>query len=72
MADCENGTAAKKLKTDTDNECKDFGDFLSDSPVSGFEITRILRDSAREKNIFIHGKVRLDERDQIVYINPCA
>ncbi|XP_056591742.1 m7GpppX diphosphatase [Triplophysa dalaica] len=65
MADCGNGTAAKKLKTDTDNECKDT-EFLSESPVAGFEITRILRDSAREKNIFIHGKVK--DQDAVVIL----
>lgn len=66
MADCENGTAAKKLKKDPDNGFKDTGEFLSDNPVSGFEITRILRESAREKNIFIHGKLK--NQDAVVIL----
>uniref|UniRef100_A0A8C2HHK4 m7GpppX diphosphatase n=1 Tax=Cyprinus carpio TaxID=7962 RepID=A0A8C2HHK4_CYPCA len=41
----------------------------SDSPVSYFEFTRILRDCAREKNIFIHGKVRVQERAEITLGN---
>lgn len=64
MAESENGRAAKKPKTDADNEHGDVGEVSSDSPVSDFEITRILRECSREKNIFIHGKVRLQERDK--------
>lgn len=64
MAESENGRAAKRLKTDADNERGDVGEVSSDSPVSDFEITRILRDCSREKNIFIHGKVRVQERDK--------
>lgn len=56
MADCENGTEAKRLKTQSANECET--ENASDNPVSDLEITRVLRESAREKNIFIHGKVR--------------
>ncbi|XP_016125074.1 m7GpppX diphosphatase [Sinocyclocheilus grahami] len=58
MADSENGGAAKRLKTDAENDCGDAGEPVSDSLVSDFEISRILRDCAREKNIFIHGKVK--------------
>ncbi len=64
MAESENGAAAKRLKTDAENDCGDAGEPSSDSLVSHFEISRILRDCAREKNIFIHGKVRVREREQ--------
>ncbi|XP_051541084.1 m7GpppX diphosphatase [Myxocyprinus asiaticus] len=76
MAESENGSAAKRLKTHetgdteqkhTDNEQHSDGDEISsDSPVSGFEITRILRESAREKNIFVHGKVK--DQDAVVIL----
>ncbi|XP_065117275.1 m7GpppX diphosphatase [Paramisgurnus dabryanus] len=56
MAECENGTEAKRLKTQSDNECE--SEHSSDNPISDLEITRVLRESAREKNIFIHGKVK--------------
>ncbi|XP_066507599.1 m7GpppX diphosphatase [Hoplias malabaricus] len=36
------------------------------SPVSGFKTERVLRDSAREKTMFIHGK--LDEQEAIVIL----
>lgn len=64
MAESENGSAAKILKTDAENECGDAGEISSDSPVADFEITRVLRDGAREKTIFIHGKVRVEKREQ--------
>lgn len=64
MAGSRNGgdsiKVAKRLKTDENVDGND------DSPaeersVSGFEVERILRDSAREKNIFVHGKVRAEK-----------
>ncbi|KAG1970169.1 m7GpppX diphosphatase [Pimephales promelas] len=58
MAESENGGAAKRPKTDADDEHRDAGERSPDSPVSDFEITRVLRECAREKNIFIHGKVK--------------
>jgi len=61
MAESENGGAAKRPKTDADDEHRDAGERSPDSPVSDFEITRVLRECAREKNIFIHGKVRVQE-----------
>lgn len=64
MAESENDGAAKRLKTDAVNERGDAGERSSDSPVSDFEITSILRECSREKNIFIHGKVRVQERDE--------
>nr|XP_055063821.1 m7GpppX diphosphatase [Misgurnus anguillicaudatus] len=64
MADCENGTEAKRLKTQSDNECE--SEHSSDNPVSDLEITRVLRESAREKNIFIHGKVK--DQDAVVIL----
>lgn len=64
MAESENHGAAKRPKTDANNERGDTGGLSSDSPVSDFEITRVLRECAREKNIFIHGKVRVQERDK--------
>lgn len=66
MAESENGGAAKRLKTDAGNDCGDAVEPISDSLVSDFEISRILRDCAREKNIFIHGKVRVRERNHSV------
>lgn len=69
MAESENGAAAKRLKTDAENDCGDAGEPSSDSLVSDFEISRILRDCAREKNIFIHGKVRVRERAEITLRN---
>ncbi|XP_055063821.2 m7GpppX diphosphatase [Misgurnus anguillicaudatus] len=64
MADCENGTEAKRLKTQSDNECE--SEHSADNPVSDLEITRVLRESAREKNIFIHGKVK--HQDAVVIL----
>ncbi|XP_016397405.1 m7GpppX diphosphatase-like isoform X3 [Sinocyclocheilus rhinocerous] len=66
MAESENERAAKRLKTDAEDDCGDAGELSSDSPVSDFEITRILRDCAREKNIFIHGKVK--DQDAVVIL----
>uniref|UniRef100_A0A8C2J666 m7GpppX diphosphatase n=1 Tax=Cyprinus carpio TaxID=7962 RepID=A0A8C2J666_CYPCA len=66
MAESENGGAAKRLKTDAGNDCGDAGEPISDSLVSDFEISRILRDCAREKNIFIHGKVK--DQDAVVIL----
>ncbi len=67
MAESENGAAAKRLKTDAENDCGDAGEPSSDSLLSDFEISRILRDCAREKNIFIHGKVRVWEREKSLW-----
>lgn len=64
MAECENGTEAKRLKTQSDNECE--SEHSSDNPISDLEITRVLRESAREKNIFIHGKVK--DQDAVVIL----
>lgn len=64
MAESENDRASKRSKTDAINERGEAGERTSDSPVSDFEISRILRECAREKNIFIHGKVRVQERDE--------
>lgn len=64
MAESENDGTAKRAKTDADNERGDVGEVSSDNPVSDFEITRILRECSREKNIFIHGKVRVQEKDK--------
>ncbi|KAG7322653.1 hypothetical protein KOW79_013999 [Hemibagrus wyckioides] len=38
----------------------------AESSISGFEVGRILRDSAREKNIFVHGKI--DDQEAIVIL----
>lgn len=50
----------KSAKYDNENGEGEVGkDSASDKILCGFKTSNILRDSAREKNIFIHGKVRL-------------
>ncbi|XP_043085186.1 m7GpppX diphosphatase [Puntigrus tetrazona] len=66
MAENENGGSAKRLKTDAENDRGDTGEPSCDSLVSDFEVSRILRDCAREKNIFIHGKVK--DQDAVVIL----
>lgn len=55
--DSDSQKAAKRQKTAADGAGSD-GDPAAERTVSGFEVGRILRDSVREKNIFVHGKVR--------------
>lgn len=53
-------TTAKRLKT-VENDGGNDGEAAAERCISGFEVGRILRDSAREKNIFLHGKVRTEK-----------
>ena len=46
-----------KVRKCVDNEPGNDNGSASEFLLSGFETIAILRDSAREKNIFIHGKV---------------
>lgn len=45
----------KKGKTDNENG----NESVQENVLSGFKSSSVLSDSAREKNIFIHGKVAL-------------
>ncbi|XP_036381386.1 m7GpppX diphosphatase [Megalops cyprinoides] len=48
------------------NEAGDNDDVASEFLLSGFETKAILRDSAREKNIFVHGKI--DDQEAVVIL----
>lgn len=47
----------KRVKTDSENGAGDVKERESENILSEFTTTSVLSDSAREKNIFIHGKV---------------
>lgn len=51
----------KKAKVDHENGGGEDGK-ESENILSKFKTSSVLSDSAREKNIFVHGKVRLLER----------
>lgn len=48
---------AKRLKNDPNSDQDSHNESASANPLFGFKTTTVLRDSAREKNMFIHGKV---------------
>lgn len=70
MAASQNGggsdpqNEAKRLKTDG-NDAGNDGEHTAERSISGFEVGRILRESAREKNIFVHGKVQSEKSREI-------
>ncbi|XP_072514859.1 m7GpppX diphosphatase [Salminus brasiliensis] len=74
MAAAAEERAAKRLKADSSTEAG--GDDGDDgganggpalhSPVSGFKTERVLRESAREKTMFIHGK--MDDQEAVVIL----
>lgn len=49
----------KRAKSDNENGGEVEKESVSDNILCGFKTSNVLSDSAREKNIFIHGKVRL-------------
>lgn len=50
----------KRAKSDDENGRGEVGEESeSENVLCGFKTSNVLSDSAREKNIFIHGKVRL-------------
>ncbi|XP_076875402.1 m7GpppX diphosphatase [Brachyhypopomus gauderio] len=55
---------AKRLKTDA--RAAPGAEAARESRVSAFEPQRVLRDSAREKNVFIHGKI--DDQEAVVIL----
>ncbi|TSV15274.1 m7GpppX diphosphatase [Bagarius yarrelli] len=59
--DAETHQAAKRLKTD-ETEAGNNGEKF----ISNFEVGRVLRDSTREKTIFVHGKI--DDQEAIVIL----
>ncbi|XP_053500877.1 m7GpppX diphosphatase [Ictalurus furcatus] len=71
MAASQNGggsdpqNEAKRLKTDG-NDAGNDGEHTAERSISGFEVGRILRESAREKNIFVHGK--LDDQEAVIIL----
>ncbi|TRY96590.1 hypothetical protein DNTS_007578 [Danionella cerebrum] len=66
MAENENGRATKRPKSEADNETGDTDEKSTESPVANLVVTRILRECAREKNVFIHGKVK--DQDAVVIL----
>lgn len=51
----------KRAKTDSDNGKGETGQELEpESLLSGFKTSKVLRESPREKSIFIHGTVTLE------------
>lgn len=51
----------KRAKTDSDNGKGETGQELEpENLLSGFKTSEVLRESPREKSIFIHGKVTLE------------
>lgn len=48
---------AKRLKNDPNSDQDNHNNSASENPLFGFKTTTVLRDSAREKNMFVHGKV---------------
>lgn len=58
-AAAESGSEAKRVKTDDENGREDGEDSDREHVLSGFKTSSVLSDSAREKSIFIHGKVAL-------------
>lgn len=49
----------KRGKTDNENGREDGNESVQENVLSGFKTSSVLSDSAREKNIFVHGKVAL-------------
>ena len=47
----------KRAKTDSENGGGEVGEESETNVLSGFQTSAVLSDSAREKNIFIRGKV---------------
>ncbi|XP_060764297.1 m7GpppX diphosphatase [Neoarius graeffei] len=63
--DSDSQKAAKRQKTAADGAGSD-GEAAAERAVSGFEVGRILRDSVREKNIFVHGKI--DDQEAVIIL----
>ncbi|XP_036451507.1 m7GpppX diphosphatase [Colossoma macropomum] len=73
MAAAVEESAPKRLKSDSCGGARgDDGDGETNggpavlSPVSGFKTERVLRDSAREKTVFVHGK--MDEQEAVIIL----
>ncbi|XP_039871116.1 m7GpppX diphosphatase [Simochromis diagramma] len=56
----------KRGKTDNENGREDGNESVQENVLSGFKTSSVLSDSAREKNIFIHGKVA--DQDAVVIL----
>ncbi|XP_075999546.1 m7GpppX diphosphatase-like [Genypterus blacodes] len=58
---------AKKTKEDSENDREEVREeWELENVLSGFKLTKVLSDSAREKNMFIHGKI--DEEEAVVIL----
>nr|XP_046183473.1 m7GpppX diphosphatase [Oncorhynchus gorbuscha] len=57
---------AKRLKNDPNSDQDNHNESASENPLFGFKTTTVLRDSAREKNMFIHGK--LNDQDAVIIL----
>ncbi|XP_030595475.1 m7GpppX diphosphatase [Archocentrus centrarchus] len=62
----ESEPEAKRTKTESENRREDGEDFDREHVLSGFKTSSVLSDSAREKSIFIHGKVA--DQDAVVIL----
>ncbi|XP_049441797.1 m7GpppX diphosphatase [Epinephelus fuscoguttatus] len=60
----------KRVKTDSENGAGDVKERESENILSEFTTTSVLSDSAREKNIFIHGKLADQEAVVILEKTP--
>lgn len=57
---------AKRLKNDPNSDQDNHNNSASENPLFGFKTTTVLRDSAREKNMFVHGK--LNDQDAVIIL----
>ncbi|KAL7394989.1 hypothetical protein ABVT39_008317 [Epinephelus coioides] len=62
--------SVKRVKTDSENGAGDVKEHESEKILSEFTTTSVLSDSAREKNIFIHGKLADQEAVVILEKTP--
>ncbi|XP_010900008.1 m7GpppX diphosphatase isoform X1 [Esox lucius] len=56
----------KRLKNDPNSDQGNGDASAFESPLSGFKTTTVLRDSAREKNMFLHGK--LNDQEAVIIL----
>ncbi|KAJ7996826.1 hypothetical protein DPEC_G00222550 [Dallia pectoralis] len=65
-ADGNENDAAKRPRYDPNSDQGNGDASGLESPLSGFKTTTVLRDSAREKNMFIHGK--LNDQEAVIIL----